>query len=568
MPYIPKTYPESRNRFIWIVLFFILFFANSPGHAEENAMDAMLKTTVSYFKPMRGIIVSTTGKQAVLNIGSKDSVRPGMRFQILREDAPFRHPVTKEPIGKLESLVGRLQVKEVRDETSLADILEGDAGDGDTVRISELKISLLFCQSRDTNWQLAEQHYRRLKESGRFQIIDTALETTKPEEVLEEARRMHADVALLLGTKKTENETFLTQELFWASDGLKIGSIEIAIDQALVKDLSAGEKYFPVARNQPLTQFDVPTSAQLLILCDVDGDGKRELLFSTGSELIFYALDKDLHPALGGISIKGTVHDNHIWIDAIDLNKNGRDEIIITSMKGDVITSFLYEYNGKAFTLLYQDDTFMRNVGNRLYAQAYSRNLGFDGEVFEILWDQALKKGGALKLPAGVNIYDFVLFEDLRSNGLLLAYDENGYLTLYDRNALKLWKSKTGSGGFLTKFTKNAPSVMVDRGQWSVKDRLLFKQNDVLYLQRIPFLDLVKGFGYKKSRIQSLRWDGNTMEERTVIDGIDGTILDYAITNDNIFILASPLFGIRAGNILKGDNPVRKELLIYPLQGM
>jgi hypothetical protein len=334
-------------------------------------------------------------------------------------------------------------------------------------------------------------------------------------------------------------------------------------------------------KHQPLTQFDVPTSAKLLIMCDVDGDGKRELLFSTGSDLIVYALDKDLHPALGGISIKGAMHDQHIWIDAIDLNKDGRDEIIVTSMKGspvisdygqsaesDGIISSLYDYDGKGFTLLYQDKAFMRKVGNRLYAQSYARNLGFDGEVFELLWDGTVKKGEALKLPAGVNIYDFVLLEDLKSDRLLLAYDENGYLTLYDRNALTLWKSKTRTGDFLTTFKKNAPSVMVDRGEWSVKDRLLFKQKDILYVKRIPFLDIVKGFGYKKSQIRSLRWDGHAMEDRTIIDGVDGTILDYAVTNDNIFILASPVFGIKAGNILKGDNPVRKELLIFPLQGM
>ncbi len=58
------------------------------------------------------------------------------------------------------------------------------------------------------------------------------------------------------------------------------------------------------------------------------------------------------------------------------------------------------------------------------------------------------------------------------------------------------------------------------------------------------------------------------MEENIVIDGIDGTILDYAITSDNIFVLASPLFGMRAGNILKGENPVKKELTVYPLKGL
>ncbi|MFH1025543.1 MAG: hypothetical protein V1764_02560, partial [Nitrospirota bacterium] len=428
--------------------------------------------------------------------------------------------------------------------------------------------------------QLAEFYYRKLKGTGRFQIIDTALETDKPDEVLEEARRLHADVVLHLTMKKAEAETFLAQDLYWVSDGLKFGATETKVDTALAKDLASGEKFFRMEKDQPLTQFEVPTSAKFLIMCDVDGDRKKELIFSTGRDLIVYALDRDLHPALGGVTIKGSMQDHHIWIDSMDLNKNGKDEIIITSMKGhtvisdseptmkgDDIISSVYEYDGKEFTLLYQGNVFMRKIGDKLIAQSYSQNLGFDGEVFNLQWEGVLKKGDTLKLPVDVNIYDFVFFEDPKAGRLLLAYDGSGFLNVYDENAMRLWRSKTSAGDFLTTFRKNAPSAMVDRGEWSVKDRLLFKNKDILYVKRIPFLDIVKGFGYKKSQIRSLLWNGYSMEDSVVIDGVDGTILDYAVTSDNIFVLSSPLFGIRAGNILKGENPVKKELTIYPIKG-
>jgi len=149
----------------------------------------------------------------------------------------------------------------------------------------------------------------------------------------------------------------------------------------------------------------------------------------------------------------------------------------------------------------------------------------------------------------------------------VLAYDQSGFLNVYDENAMRLWKSKTSAGDFLTTFKKNPPSAMIDRGKWSVKDRLLFMNKNILYVKRIPFLDIVKGFGYKKSQIRSLLWNGYSMEESVVVDGVDGTILDYVVTTDNILVLASPLFGIRAGNILKGENPVKKELSIYPIKG-
>ncbi len=580
MPFVAIIF-RSAGQFTRVVLFFCLCCTCATVYASETALDTLVHTTTSYFKPLQGGILSVEGKQVTVNLGTRDSVKPGMRFQILRKEAPFRHPVTGELLGNLESLVGMVQVTEAADDTFTGILIQGDAQAGDTARISGLKINLLFCQSRDADWQLADHYYRKLKDSGRFQMIDTALETVRPEEVLAEARRLNADVALLVNSRKSEVDTLLGQRLFWVSDGMEIGSTEVKIDQAVEKELSIGEKYFPIGEHAALTKFDAPPSAKLLIMCDVDGDGNKELIFSTGTNLIVYALDRDLHPALGGITLQGSARDHHIWIDSIDSNGNGKDEIIITSLRGstvvrdnesalktDEIVSSLYEYDGKDFSLLFQDNLFLRNIGGKLFAQQYARSSGFAGEVFSLLWDGKLKKAESLKLPAGVNIYDFVFFEDPKLGGLVLAYDEKGHLAVYDKNGMTLWRSKTDAGNFLSTFRKDSPTVMADQGEWSVKDRLLFRDRDVLYVKRIPFLDMIKGLGYKESQLLSLQWNGSSMEESTVIDSVDGTILDYGVTNENILVLASPLFGIRAGNILKGENPVKRELCVYPLKGL
>ncbi len=556
------------NRCAGFLLLLLSCMTHPAAGLAENSIDSLYQETLSFFKPLRGTVISVEGKQAVLGIREKADAKGGMRLQILREEAPFRHPVTKEPLGKLESLVGKLQLTDVAGEQSRGEIIEGEAKEGDLVRVSEKKISLLFCQSRDTDWQTSEYYYRKLKESGRFQIIDTALETVNPEEVLAEARKLQADIALHLNMKKTDGKSVLLQDLFWVADGQKIKSSEIRIDEQLARELAREEKYFTAEKNQMLTQFDVPASAQMMILCDIDGDGRKELIFSTGTDLIVYALDRDLQPALGGIMIKGSVQDRHIWLDAIDLNQNGKDEIIITLMKGDEVISSLFEYDGKTFVLLFQDNGFMRNIEGKLFAQPYARSTGFDGEVYQILWERNLKRGGALSLPGGVNIYDLIFFDDPKSGTLFLAHDENGYFSVYDSNHQRLWKSATGTGEFLTTFNKISSSVMVERGKWSVKDRLFFRQKQIFYVKRIPFLDIVKGLGYRKSQIRGLQWQGNTMDDRVIIDGVDGTLLDYAVTGDNVYILASPLFGIRAENIIKGDNPVRKYLAVYPLKGM
>jgi hypothetical protein len=552
---------------VFLTLLITFSFRPLAVSAADDPLRKMVDATVSYFKPLTGKVLSHWTKKVTLNIGAKDSVRKGMRFQILREEAPFLHPVTREPLGELESLVGMLEIKEVGADASTGELIEGNTKEGDKIRLSEIKVNLLFCQSKDTDWHLAESYYRALKESGRFNLIDTSIDTDVPSKVIEEARRLRAEVALLLVAKKSDSGTVLTQRLFWTSDGIQFSELTANIDAALSKKLGSGDAFFKPSGENAQLKLPLPVGAKHLIACDIDGDGKKEIVLDTGKGIGVYTLGVDIQPAHGGLSIENRKIDNILWLDSVDLNGNGRDELIITSMKGDDVESYIYEFNGSEFVLLYHDKVFLRKVDNGLIAQAYSKAEGYEGDVFSIVWEGAYKKGKTLKLPKGVNIYDFVYLEDPRAGRLLLAYDEYGFLNVYDSKDIRIWRSKSDSGGFQNSFTRKAPSVIVDKGEWSVKDRLLRRNNAVLSVKRSPFVAMMKGLGFKKSQIINLRWNGISMQEGVLIDNIEGSLFDYTVEDDKILVLTSPLFGIKAGNILKGENPLQTELFIYKMKG-
>ena len=80
-------------------------------------------------------------------------------------------------------------------------------------------------------------------------------------------------------------------------------------------------------------------------------------------------------------------------------------------------------------------------------------------------------------------------------------------------------------------------------------------------------MEMAKGVGYKKSQIKHLWWNGVSMEEGVLIDGIKGAILDYAVIGDTIIVLTSPMFGIKPENILKGENPLGSKIYIYSMKG-
>ena len=547
----------------------------------------MRDETISYFKPMTGIIVKVEDQRVLVNLGTKDSLKAGMRFIILREGATFIHPVTKKALGKVESYVGKLEIKETGLDSSMGIMVTGEAKEGDKVRISEKQVTMLFCQSKDIDWTIADTYFRSLKETGRFNLIETSIDTDDPQEVVKEAMRLNAEAALFLSSRKVDPDVYLNEKLFWVSDGIQFAEINTKVDVAYAKELKFGEEFFAVGKKEVSMEVDLPIGVKLLTAGDVDGDNKQEILLSTGKDVRIYIPGADLQPAMGGIYIKGLKDDDHLWIDTIDLNGNGRDEIIVTSMKRKIetedvfregsdaatlatarsagVVSSIYELKDGKFVLLYKGNLFMRKMGGALIAQAYSKDEGFSDSVFNVIWEGEYKRGSSLNLPKGINIYDFVYIDDPRTGRLVLAYDEKGYLNLYDKD-MRLWRSKSNTGGFITTFKKSSTSLLIDKGEWAIKDRLFLRDREVLIIKRVPLLDLVKGFGFKRSQIKNLWWNGVSMEEGVLIDNIKGSVLDYALVGDKIMVLVSPMFGVKPENILKGENPLGSILYIYAIK--
>jgi hypothetical protein len=569
-----KKYMETGGRRTYLrsiaIAFCSLLFAFCAPfvQAADNTIEKMRDETTAYFKPMTGRVLSVENKNITINLGMKDSVKKGMRFQIFREEAPFKHPVTKEPLGKMEVLTGMLEIKEVREDASFGSLIKGTAEPEDRIRISEKNINLLFCQSKNIDWSMADAYYRSLKETGRFHLIDTGIEAGDLNKILREAADTQADVALVLASEPAEAGTVLIQKLYWVSDGMMFSEMKTVSDAAFTKELKFGQEYYRLQVREASLRIELSFDAVMLTEADVDGDGKQETALGTEREVSIYTLGAGLQSAFGGVRIKGSGSETFLRIDAIDLNRNGKDEIILTSMQDNDIISYIYELKGGEFILLKKYSGFLRRLGNGLVAQEYSPATGFQGAVYSILWEGEYKQGPALKLPKGVNIYDFIHLEESPAGPVILAYSEDGFLNVYDGSNTRIWRSADSTGTFLTTFKKKSPSDLIDKGEWSIKDRLLRSYKQVLSVKRIPLLNIMKGAGSKESQIMSLWWNGLSLEDRVLFGNINGAVLDFTITGDKVLVLARPPFGLKPANILKGESPLKTELYIYSLQGM
>lgn len=546
-----------------ILLIFTIHCSLFTAHADDNPLNMMRDEALSYFKPLKGRIKTISNGSAVADIGIKSDVKKGMRFTVFREGALFVHPVTKEPIGLLDAVIGKAEVRDVGPDTSVVVILKGEVKESDRIRVPETGVRMLFYHRRNVDWSLADSYYRLLKDSGRFELVDTALETDSDEEVVAEAKRLNADVALILSAKEAGGDNLLMQRLLWVDNPVKFAESETKIAFAFMKEVKFGEEFFGPQKIDTRLYVDLPFGVRLIASGDIDGDGKTEILLSTGRDVRFYMPGGELSRRY---EIKGAAMDDHLWLDAMDLNRDGRDEVLVTIMRDEKIISRIYELKDDKVSMIWESNVFLRRMGNELIAQAYSSEEGYRGPVFTIAWKDGYKKGGNLSLPKDVNIYDFIFINEAGGKRLILAYDDAGYLNLYD-DGKRIWRSAEDYGGFLTKFKRPAPTVMTDRGEWAIKDRLSIQNREVFVIKRVPFVGMAKGMGYGNSQIRSLWWTGISMEERAVVDNISGTVLDYALEGDRLIVLDRPSFGIKMENIFKGESPLGSALYIYSLKG-
>lgn len=532
----------------------------------QETLKGMKDETLSYFKPLKGRITMKEGDLITSDLNERSGLRKGMRLNILREGVALLHPVTKEPIGKVETPVGRAEVIGVMPDGSRLRIISGDGKEGDILRLSETRIRALFYQDRSVPWEIGEALYQMLKESGRFDLVDSHVNTVDDGRLLDEAKNNKTLVIIALTSYSKGKEAALKERIIWSEDGVTLTEIETNVDASLIKETHLKDLLFVgLGSKEALLFFDLPYSGRLVTVGNFDGRDMNELVISNGKVLRIYTAGISL---LEMHEIEVPSSKEHLWLDRLDLNSDGKDEIIITTLGDDEVMSYVYEWKDGGFRVFWKEKVFLRVLDGVLLAQGYTNEEGFSGPVYSINYrDGSFTKGSDLQLPSGVNIYDFSYITGQDGSRLTLAYDDKGYLSLYDVKGLRLWVSKEDTGGFMNTFKRAAPTIMVDRGEWSVKDKLFTAGNKTVFIKRIPLADMARSLGFKRSEIKVLWWTGLSMEEMTVVDNVSGSVIDYAISGDKIFVISKPLFGIKAKNILKGENPLGSMLYVYSLKG-
>jgi hypothetical protein len=225
----------------------------------------MLHDVVSAFPPVEGLVVSLDGEQLYLDLTEKDGIRPGQEFTVFRKGEVFRHPVTGQPMGRFEDVLGYAQVTRVfpRYSEALYVALPGrpEAQPEDGVRITRGRIRVAVAPPTDltrNNVDLRRVPFmiaHALAETKRFQCADPSTvqellttERTRSEELLVSperavavARRLEVTGWLVPVILERRGVTYL--DVTWIS-GIT-GKALFSRRLALTRAETAAEQRFP-----------------------------------------------------------------------------------------------------------------------------------------------------------------------------------------------------------------------------------------------------------------------------------------------------------------------------------
>lgn len=552
------------------VIILMMCYTNLPASEEapigQETIAARVRDMVlPYFHPENGTVSDIADKTVTVKFSEGANIRKGMRFSVFRRDRPFYHPVTNELVGYMEDFVGRIEAtgEKTDDDLYPCTLIKGDIRAGDTVRITMSKIKLAFFQERKSDWELSEAFYGLLKDSGRFEILEAYPASYEPEELAKLAGGINAEVALLFSTAVKDDRKLMKVKLYWADDAKLFAEIEEATGEGPVATLLSPKEQFlsaSLTEKEPWGSYRL-ARGELFAMGDVDGNGVAELVVSDGNNISIYNFREELQETW---SIKGASGERHISVDILDLNNNGRAEIFITSLSGDTVMkpdesvmgrkksgtlavrSFVLEFDpAEGYRKIKENmPYFLRVSGRALLMQKFGTSRVFNSPVFEGEWrdgDYQAKK--QLTLPPDVTIYGFAI-ADWQNTGLsqVMTFDDNGYLILYDGQGHAVWKSSRTYGKFNLSFEAESFSVSDPSKMWFVRGRLIpvrtERGEEIIAVNRMPFVAMVPGLGTKGAEVYSLWWDGNEMDEKVILSDVSGTVTDYWVEGKKLFLLA------------------------------
>jgi hypothetical protein len=220
----------------------------------------------------------------------------------------------------------------------------------------------------------------------------------------------------------------------------------------LVKPKREGERITPEGIDFRKSQT-LPFEIRGLDIGDVDGDKKNELVAVDKHNVYIFTYDGEKLKLQQKVEF-GSSH-NFLTLDVADVNRNGFAEIIVTSVVGDDLQSFILEYEeGKLKKVMENAKWFFRVLDHPKEGPILmGQNMGSDGfptgPIYKFVWKKkSFEKGPNMGFPQGTKIFGITV-ADLRNKGILdlVQLEDSERMRILSKDGKFSWRSSVLFGG-------------------------------------------------------------------------------------------------------------------------
>jgi len=423
--------------FVLVCIFWFFGTAPASGTSVES-LDRIVSQVDSMFPPLEGVVVSVDRQILTLDLKQGQPIKQGDRLKLIRFGKDIIHPVSKQKIGRKETDLGEVEVIEVRQNFSLAKLMDPTtlARASDGVRSPFNELTFVVATPRDETRKkaidsdlLRMRLEEKLASHPRFQVPSFELDLwllennlsvqglLTPKHLDQLNDQVKADYLLVSSVSSIKKKLVISYKLYSALTGQLEKQAKILSDEFPIKQARQGTS----KNNDTQQSFTRPDSGLVqyvskqeflyrivdLDVGDINGDGREELIVLAPNRVIVYDYRNKKLKQVARFRAENKNHQ-FLGVDVGDINRNGRDEIFVTGRFDNSLSSFVLEAGrGKKRLKKTWDDVnlyfrIIHPFGTRptLLAQAPGSSGPFHGPISRMIYRKGRYAAHSkLKLP-------------------------------------------------------------------------------------------------------------------------------------------------------------------------
>ena len=211
---------------------------------------------------------------------------------------------------------------------------------------------------------------RQLAALNRFDVLEAEKvaaflrdkQQSGPSLIRDVGKAFDLDEVIAVRAYPSDGKLLIIARIFHTA-GSKPPDTLVALLNSGPKAVAAGGEAGPLvasAGDKGVNAPDLPLAARYFALAGLDGDGKTEYVFSDGERLHIYRLESSTWLKVWIQSPAEAGEGKHLYLDAADVNGNGRPEIFVTFLRNSKALSVVYEERNGTYRPIAEMPVFLR----------------------------------------------------------------------------------------------------------------------------------------------------------------------------------------------------------------